>query len=217
MYATIWLLPDFIGHPLCFSAFAAKLTDRASLRHVNYHAYWPYLSIADLASAVADDWDGPAPQWLVGYSFGGLVGFELAALLGKRTLAPSPRLLLIDSRLGNEGGATTLTRLVGSDAYVQLSKKIDALAALGEVERACVDANLAIFSGYRPPLPVHATDDVTLIIGRLSGEDYKSAELWNSYLPDMRRHRIDVAHQEMLTDPAALNMILSILAAKEET
>ncbi|AXE28758.1 hypothetical protein DK842_01795 [Chromobacterium phragmitis] len=212
MSATIWLLPDFIGHPLCFSALAARLEGRAEARLVSYHRYWPYDGIAGLARAVAEDWHGPEPDWLVGYSFGGLVGCELASLLRER--GEAPRLLLVDSRLGSAGGggATALAQLVGSDAYGQLRHKIELLAALGEVDRDCVEANLRLFPGYRPPRTLR---DATLIAGRQGEEPYKSMAPWRAYLPDAGLRQVDVAHQDMLADASALEAILSVLDSRE--
>ncbi|WP_070107486.1 thioesterase domain-containing protein [Burkholderia plantarii] len=226
MSATIWLLPDFIGHPLCFSALAARLARSARLRHVSYHRYWPYRDIGQLARAIADDWHGERPQWLAGYSFGGLVACELASLLERRASAAgedaeavAPKLLLIDSRLAHgetavaRSGATTLAKLVGTEAYRQLVEKIDALAALDEIDRDCVEANLGLFPDFRPGV---TTVEATLLTGRSGDEGYKTAERWSTSLPNLRRHRVDVAHQDMLTEAAALDTVLSILEAKEE-
>jgi thioesterase domain-containing protein len=211
MSATIWLLPDFIGHPLCFSVLAARLEGR--VRQVSYHRYWPYAGIADLARAVAEDWPGAAPDWIVGYSFGGLVGCELASLMQQRDDGAATRLLLVDSRLGSScGGATALAQLVGSDAFSLLLDKIELLATLGEVDRDCVEANLRFFPDYRPPRTVRGA---TLIAGRPETAHYKSMAPWRAYLPDACRRQVDVAHQDMLTDSAALAAILSVLDARE--
>jgi hypothetical protein len=211
MPTTIWLLPDFIGHPLCFAALAASLDCQAEMRLVSYHRYWPYRGIADLARAVVEDWHGPAPDWVVGYSFGGLVGFEATCLL-QRGDGGAPRLLLVDSQLTSSGGgATSLAQLVGVAAFGRLLDKIELLAALGEVERDCVEANLRFFPDYRPSRVLRGA---TLLAGREGAARYKSMAPWRAYLPDACLQRLDIAHQDMLADAVALAAILAVLDSR---
>ncbi len=85
------LLPDFIGHPSCFRGLLARL-GATDCRPVDYHRLDAYASIEALASQVLDGL-AEEPDWLIGYSFGGLVGYEMARQL------PASRLLMIDSHL----------------------------------------------------------------------------------------------------------------------
>ena len=212
MPCMIWLLPDFVGHPLCFSVLAPRVAEWGKLRLFSYHSYWPYASIEQLAVAIAADADSQRPDWVLGYSFGGLVGCEIARHLVAGG-GPAPRLLLIDSRLpapDHEGAATDLAQLGLQPKYRQLQDKIELLVALGEVVSDCIVANLHCFPTYRPGGSLAGVD---LIAGRSGGEDYKSIESWRMFLPDSRLWQVDVAHQDMLIDPSALETILSILTA----
>lgn len=120
------LLPDFIGHPSCFRGLLARL-GATDCRLVDYHRLDAYASIEALASQVLDGL-AEEPDWLIGYSFGGLVGYEMARQL------PASRLLMIDSHLP----WPALRRMPPSEQYqrwlsAEMREWIALMSELGEL------------------------------------------------------------------------------------
>lgn len=140
------LLPDFIGHPSCFRGLLARL-GATDCRPVDYHRLDAYASIEALASQVLDGL-AEEPDWLIGYSFGGLVGYEMARQL------PASRLLMIDSHLP----WPALRRMPPSEQYqrwlsAEMREWIALMSELGELREEVLLRNVELFGRWQPPSP----------------------------------------------------------------
>ncbi len=137
------LLPDFIGHPSCFRGLLARL-GATDCRLVDYHRLDAYASIEALASQVLDGL-AEEPDWLIGYSFGGLVGYEMARQL------PASRLLMIDSHLP----WPALRRMPPSEQYqrwlsAEMREWIALMSELGELREEVLLRNVELFGRWQP-------------------------------------------------------------------
>ena len=135
------LLPDFIGHPSCFRGLLARL-GATDCRPVDYHRLDAYASIEALASQVLDGL-AEEPDWLIGYSFGGLVGYEMARQL------PASRLLMIDSHLP----WPALRRMPPSEQYqrwlsAEMREWIALMSELGELREEVLLRNVELFGRW---------------------------------------------------------------------
>ncbi len=137
------LLPDFIGHPSCFRGLLARLGATAC-RLVDYHRLDAYASIEALASQVLNGL-AEEPDWLIGYSFGGLVGYEMARQL------PASRLLMIDSHLP----WPALRRMPPGEQYqrwlsAEMREWIALMSELGELREEVLLRNVELFGRWQP-------------------------------------------------------------------
>ncbi|MDF5983723.1 alpha/beta fold hydrolase [Pseudomonas aeruginosa] len=99
-----------------------------------------------LASQVLDGL-AEEPDWLIGYSFGGLVGYEMARQL------PASRLLMIDSHLP----WPALRRMPPSEQYqrwlsAEMREWIALMSELGELREEVLLRNVELFGRWQPAI-----------------------------------------------------------------
>jgi hypothetical protein len=73
---TIYLFPDFIGHPINFTRCFNVLRKHADVHCLNYSELWPYVGIDDLVFKVKCNILA-SPTIFIAFSFGGLVAESL--------------------------------------------------------------------------------------------------------------------------------------------
>ncbi len=88
----ILLLPDFIGHPGCFQLLMQRL--KSPFQTINYHSLPRTCTMPSMAEYIATRI--PQPTWIIGYSFGGALGYEIC-----QYFRDSPHLIMVDSHIPN--------------------------------------------------------------------------------------------------------------------
>ena len=100
----IYFIPPLEGDRRVYQVIENALADQANLYSIFYDPFSPagiLRSVADLADAILPLIDNASSNWLVGYSFGGILAYEVATRLD-RTDAPGHllnRLVLLDTPL----------------------------------------------------------------------------------------------------------------------
>lgn len=195
----ILLLPDFIGHPGCFRRLLAGLSQ--PVQQVNYHQLARSESLPEMARLVASTLSH-VPEWIVGYSFGGALGFELAQLLPQ-----TPRLLMIDSHL-----PTPLLRETSSVQQFEywLTAKsrewITLMEELGEIDRSIVLQHIYLFSRWQP---FGTLREAWLV--RCPSDSHQIEEHWQTRIRQLHLLQATLAHHEVMHDPIALAAISTLL------
>lgn len=203
------LLPDFVGHPVCYQRMRPTLEAHFDVRIANYHVHHPYENVAALASAVRRHLGDWRPDAVVGYSFGGLVGLELAG-----TWPLSCPLVMIDThRMADPGPAyeawlaSRLDRIVSP----QLAELIAALAELGEIDEACIRHNLALFRAHVPRSRARAIHFLRCEDSRF-GEAFDAS--WEDFADEYTTTSVPADHAGALSHPDALHFLLDLLDAQ---
>ena len=136
----ILCLPDFVGHPLCYSALAKQLKGQATLHMPNYSLWWPYESVEALAGKIIEAMNPADYDLLLGYSFGAHVAAHCASRSNVRRLClidPPPLASLQDLTL--EG---IRQRLAADSRYAYIQDLVDAEL----VDPDCVHGNILLLS-----------------------------------------------------------------------
>jgi thioesterase domain-containing protein len=202
------LLPDFVGHPICFRSLQSWLRDDFELRLPTYHDHWPYEDIASLASAIKEsllDW---RPSCIIGYSFGGSVAFEIASQFPPSTQMP---LIMLDSHLiANPRPVceSWLSEKIDRLVSPKLAELIASMQAIGEVNEDCVFQNLRLFPEWRPQtvLPL-----LFLIRCKLDRADAHEFGSWDPFFDKVQVFEASSSHQDVVTDPSALQAVSRFL------
>jgi hypothetical protein len=215
MIPRLLLLPDFIGHPLCFSALRAALAGAAECATPSYAELWPYDDVVDLARRVEAWLKGRPLDGILGYSFGGLVAFELALSLGAAGPFP-PRVVLVDAHLCTlpsylDGASVEEGIRAGLDERTRATVAL--LEELGEVDPRCLERNLASFTRYRPSGRLAAADLVTC---GLDTATYKSATAWPEHVDALALHEVATSHADVLKDHRALALIKRLVTGETD-
>lgn len=192
------LLPDFIGHPSCFRGLLARL-GATDCRPVDYHRLDAYASIEALASQVLDGL-AEEPDWLIGYSFGGLVGYEMARQL------PASRLLMIDSHLP----WPALRRMPPSETIPALAERRDARVDRPD-ERAWRTARrgpAAQCRAVRPLAARHRLARASWVRCRDDAGRDPAAERWCDLIERLDTFPCERPHHLALQDPAVIDFIV---------
>lgn len=186
--------PDFVGHPICFSALGRALKGRVSLVQVNYSDYWPYSSVGALARNIAQEHDLNTVDAVLGYSFGAYVA---ACCVARRGLASAPQpVLLVDpprlSELRGLDPAAIAQRLEADPQYAYIDDLVDAQL----VSRDCVHGNILLLSEWQAVSLKGRAVDVLLSAGRSAealaqGSGLDPAQD-NRYWRDERSHHASV-------------------------
>ena len=193
-------------------------------------------SIEDLARdylAIIRSQQPAGPYRLLGYSFAGIVAYELAQQL--RRAGEEVRLLaLVDTGLpewllGWRYRVSQIARLWSAprrDVVTFAARRLklappgaDSLRyrddkKLGPLEQRRDDANRAAAAHYMPGIRPFA-GDVTLIV---SGERLRTDPLksrccgWSPYVPSLDVHTVDVHHLHMLSDDSSVSEIAQVIA-----
>ncbi|MBY9586264.1 alpha/beta fold hydrolase [Pseudomonas aeruginosa] len=192
------LLPDFIGHPSCFRGLLARL-GATDCRLVDYHRLDAYASIEALASQVLDGL-AEEPDWLIGYSFGGLVGYEMARQL------PASRLLMIDSHLP----WPALRRMPPSEQYqrwlsAEMREWIALMSELGELREEVLLRNVELFGRWQPR---HRLVRASWVRCRDDAGRDPAAERWCDLIERLDTFPCERPHHLALQDPAVIDFIV---------
>ncbi len=192
------LLPDFIGHPSCFRGLLARL-GATDCRLVDYHRLDAYASIEALASQVLDGL-AEEPDWLIGYSFGGLVGYEMARQL------PASRLLMIDSHLP----WPALRRMPPSEQYqrwlsAEMREWIALMSELGELREEVLLRNVELFGRWQPR---HRLARASWVRCRDDAGRDPAAERWCDLIERLDTFPCERPHHLALQDPAVIDFIV---------
>ncbi len=192
------LLPDFIGHPSCFRGLLARL-GATDCRPVDYHRLDAYASIEALASQVLDGL-AEEPDWLIGYSFGGLVGYEMARQL------PASRLLMIDSHLP----WPALRRMPPSEQYqrwlsAEMREWIALMSELGELREEVLLRNVELFGRWQPR---HRLARASWVRCRDDAGRDPAAERWCDLIERLDTFPCERPHHLALQDPAVIDFIV---------
>nr|BFD43895.1 hypothetical protein FFPRI1PSEUD_53940 [Pseudomonas sp. FFPRI_1] len=196
--------PDFVGHPICFSALGRALKGQASLVQVNYSDYWPYSSVEALARQIAEEHDLTALDAVLGYSFGAY----LAACCVARSTAPGRPLLLVDPPLLAElrglAPDAIARRLAADPQYAYVDDLVDAQL----VSRECVHGNILQLSQWQAVPLKGVAVDVLLSAGRstegLAPDLGLDPSQDNRYWRDEQRH-----HGSVINSPDVLTWLLN--------
>lgn len=192
------LLPDFIGHPSCFRGLLARL-GATDCRPVDYHRLDAYASIEALASQVLDGL-AEEPDWLIGYSFGGLVGYEMARQL------PASRLLMIDSHLP----WPALRRMPPSEQYqrwlsAEMREWIALMSELGELREEVLLRNVELSGRWQPR---HRLARASWVRCRDDAGRDPAAERWCDLIEQLDTFPCERPHHLALQDPAVIDFIV---------
>lgn len=207
--ANLLLLPDFVGHPICYQRVWAALEARFDLRVANYHVHQPYEDIASLAAAVRDALGNWQPDAIVGYSFGGLVGLELAGVWQ----IPGPLVMIDTHRLADPGPANEAWLASRLDLIVspQLAELVAALVELGEIDETCIRRNLALFTAHLPRARARAIH-LLRCEGSRFGEPFETS--WEDFADEYATTPLPTDHAGALSHPDALHLLLNLLDTK---
>ncbi|UZE23121.1 thioesterase domain-containing protein [Pseudomonas sp. B21-056] len=198
--------PDFVGHPICFSALARALKGRMTVVPINYSDYWPYSSVEVLARRIAEEHDLTAMDGVLGYSFGAYVaGCCLAQSASPRVLLVDPPLLVDLHGLTPAGIAE---RLEADPQYAYINDLVDAQL----VSHDCVHGNILLLSKWQATPLAGTAVDVLLSAGRTTVGLAQALQLDpaqdNRYWCDEQRHHGSIINSpgvpEWLFDPVAL-------------
>ncbi|MFO2466542.1 alpha/beta fold hydrolase [Pseudomonas sp. 15FMM2] len=188
----ILCLPDFVGHPICYSAFASGIKKQSTPKVINYSDLWPYESLETLACKITNTIDLDRYDLLVGYSFGA----HVATLCASRSKVA--RLCLIDPPpLASLRGLTldNIRQRLAADpryAYVQ------DLVAAELVDPDCVHGNILLLSRLAHLPPVDAPTDLLLCASsavEAVKADYPGGRYWRD---DERDHATIVASHTLI-------------------
>ncbi|MDC9581600.1 thioesterase domain-containing protein [Xenorhabdus sp. PR6a] len=139
----ILLLPDFVGHPCCFQTLLAKLPHDRQI--VNYHQLPLVDNLPALAAHIAIAIKS-TPEWIIGYSFGGILGYELS-----HHFACVPRLIMIDSHLPwPELQKTSALRQYQHWLTPDIRDWVMVMQELNEIDQRVILNNIRLFSYWQP-------------------------------------------------------------------
>ena len=210
----ILFLPDFIGHPLCYNKLIQQFANSSnyfSLKFISYHNLnGEYTDIPELAKVIYDGMQQALSQnqtIIIGYSFGGLVGFELAKLLD--TLQLDYILILVDSHIVNNNHSivkfNNLTTTLNK--YPQFSF-IKQLLELGEIKYAVIDKNLYLFEQYSP------TGSIAFAHIIISNEKFRKDASNKDIIKHINNYQIsqlDTNHFDIIKDSRCIKTLKEIL------
>ncbi|MDC9605583.1 thioesterase domain-containing protein [Xenorhabdus griffiniae] len=139
----ILLLPDFIGHPSCFQSLLSHLPEQ--VESVNYHTLAMKEDLSELADLIADGLKYK-PTWIIGYSFGGALGYELC----QRNF-PTARLVMVDSHLPS----SSLREMPIDEQYqhwltTDIQDWLSLMQELNEIKLPVILNNISLFSQWQP-------------------------------------------------------------------
>lgn len=202
------LLPDFIGHPICFQKLQGWLRNNFELRLPSYHDYWPYEDITSLALAIKTSLRDWRPSCIIGYSFGGAVAFEVAAQFPSSSRMP---LIMLDSHLianPRPMSESCFSKKIGRLVSPKLAEMIVMLQTMGEVNEDCVLQNLRLFPEWRPQtvLPL-----LSLIRCKLDRADAHEFGSWDAFFNKVQIFEASSSHEDVVTDPNAFQAISRFL------
>lgn len=200
----VLLLPDVIGHPICFLQLIPELSSLFDCKVVNYHHVWPYANIDELVDKISTNLNQWIPDWVIGYSFGGLVAYEAIG-----HFCEDARLLLIDSHLFDLEHSDSMT--IDSKRIklpIELQRLSNLLEQMGEVNRECIWHNLNVFPRY---LPHRRLKRAVLLHCERSTYLYKSAHEWGRYIDAMEHYFSAASHETVLSHKESIATILHIL------
>jgi len=186
----ILLLPDFIGHPGCFNSILPLLHQPIQL--VNYNYLTASVSLSEMATQIAASLT-ELPLTILGYSFGGALGFELAKILPDGT-----QLIMIDSRFPD----SVLRNIPAKEQYQRwLTPEndlwIELLEELGEIDKAVIMHHITLFSEWKPKGSLR---NAWLIA--CPTIDKKNETRWRQHISDLRLINVNSNHNEVMLDPA---------------
>ncbi|MDD1012704.1 thioesterase domain-containing protein [Pseudomonas rubra] len=194
--------PDFVGHPICFSALARQLKGRALLTTLNYSDYWPYPSIEVLAERIADGHDLAAMDLVLGYSFGARVAACCVSQQGA-----AQRLCLVDppavASVQGHSLQSIAQRLATDPQYAYIDDLVDAQL----VERDCVLGNIQMLAHLsRQPLPIVPVD---VLLSAQSSVSELAQELGLHRAACHRYHvALGTSHASVINDPCLAALIM---------
>jgi thioesterase domain-containing protein len=192
--------PDFIGHPLCFKEIIPITRDKCDdTIFISYHKIDAYNSIPELAKSILNylrmDFVNKTVS-LIGYSFGGLVAFEVAKILNENSI--SNGIYLIDSHLietkfqSKESKVWTLDGMLKK--YEQLSFILP-LIELNEINYPLVEKNLILFENY---LPNTTLEKAHLFSSKGNFRIDAYCSTWKKYFHTLTIKEIDTTHWDIM-------------------
>jgi thioesterase domain-containing protein len=195
MLGKVLLLPDFVGHPFCFQKLIPMIKEICECKAINYNDFWPYEDIPSLTLDVKTSLGAWVPDVIVGYSYGGLIGFEVNILLHRAS-----RVMMIDSHLSNDREPCNVDWMSAPLADLLPSRVvelIDGLTDMGEVDGQCVRKNLALFPGYRPR---QREQQGQLTFIHCIGPEWESdpAASWRPYFDSVNVIGFRVSHEDII-------------------
>ncbi len=98
----VYFIPPLPGDRRMYRRIESQLNQHCNLYYVHYEPYTAerkLIPLADLVGQIARAIDKPADSLLIGFSFGGLVAYQVALALEQRQQPPLNRLILLDTPL----------------------------------------------------------------------------------------------------------------------
>ncbi|MDV5139671.1 alpha/beta fold hydrolase [Chimaeribacter arupi] len=194
----ILLLPDFVGHPGCFQALLPHLPPQAV--SINYHALAQETHFPALAAQIAGQL-AEAPAWIIGYSFGGALGYELC-----RHFFPACRLVMVDSHLP----WPALRETPADEQYQrwltpETRDWIALMQELGEISLPVILNNIRLFSHWQPqPALEHAWWI------RCDGEAFHASPDWQPLIRRVQCVETSARHHEVMKAPGVISYLTQL-------
>jgi hypothetical protein len=201
----VLLLPDYIGHPVCFKDLIPKIEGFCEIKAINYHSSWPYTSIEELSRKIIIECGNWTPDKILGYSFGGVVGYNLVRLLDNDV-----NLILIDTSLFN----ITDVNLDYEETHIpnHIKNYVELLEQLGEVSSSCISYNLSELPKYRPSGKIESG---VFICCEEPSYQRKTKELWSRYINRIELRKVKSQHHMVLVETDSLSLIVNLLQSGE--
>jgi thioesterase domain-containing protein len=191
------LLPDFVGHPICYLPFVSQLATpvyQSAFEVIDYGDYPEAVSIEDLAVAISNRYEGTRLNAVVGYSFGGLVAFEISQI----TRSP---VMMIDTHLwkGQQSADLEAWRKWITPEH---KRQINTLISTGEVSEKLIKRNLKAFWSYAPS----RKQDCAILLKAQDSEAGLSRTIndWPFWINQLEEIEVEANHSSILRHPTTI-------------
>lgn len=165
-------------------------------------------SVQDVAARYLSLLDTSTPFVLAGWSFGGLIAYEMAIHLQQRGI-PTPLVVLVDSyvaRVPAESMPQPLdTAALAERALQELDGNLELSASDAAHLRATLQSNLAVAHRYRP-----GTYDGPVLLVLASRHEGESEAVWRTVARNIHVVTVEGDHYSILRPPA-LESVASLL------
>ncbi|PHM60711.1 hypothetical protein Xsto_03738 [Xenorhabdus stockiae] len=195
----ILLLPDFVGHPSCFQTLLSHLSEQVEC--VNYHTLVMKEELPELADLIADKLQHK-PTWIIGYSFGGALGYELCQRVFSKA-----RLVMVDSHLPSP----VLRKTPVNEQYqrwvtTDIQDWVFLMQELNEVRQPIILNNIRLFSQWQPKPALQQAWWI-----RCTRNESNAGIDWHLFIDHIHQFDTPTRHHEVLKERGVISYLTQLI------